>query len=373
VPEPLRVAVDATSLYDVPTGVGRFVREVLAEAGTRPHLEVSAYAITLRGRGRLADLVPPGVSVGHRGLPMAARPLRAAWRHGDRPRIDRWIGPLDVVHGTNFVVPPTTAAAVVTIHDLTYLRFPEMCTGAVLGYPQLVARALDRGALVHTVSEFVRAEVLDHYGLRPERVMAVANGITTPPSGDAAAGRARAGGERYVLAVGTVEPRKDLPGLVAAFDLAADQDADLRLVIAGADGWGAEALTDAVARSPHAARIVRTGWVDEQSRSDLLAGATALAVSSRYEGFGLPAAEAMASGTPVVATDVGALREVVGDAAVLVPGGDPPAMAAALIRVAEDKGLRADLRARGLARAATFTWARTVDGLEGIWASARAG
>jgi glycosyltransferase involved in cell wall biosynthesis len=372
VPEPLRVALDATSLYDVPTGVGRFTTEVLREAATRPHLSVSAFAITLRGRGRLADLVPPGVSVAPARLPMAARPLRWAWRRWDHPRIDRWIGRADVVHGTNFVVPPTRAAAVVTIHDLTYLRYPEMCTPEVLEYGVLIPRALARGAAVHTVSEFVRQEVIDHYGLPAERVVAVPNGVTAPRPGDALAGRRRAGGDRYLLAVGTVEPRKDLPGLVAAFDQVAAGDPELRLVIAGTDGWGAEALTAAIARSRHAERIVRTGWVDEGARADLLAGATLLAVPSRYEGFGLPAAEAMAAGLPVVATAVGALPEVVGDAAVLVPGDDVSALAEALARVAGDDALRAELQARGLRRAATFTWARTADGLEALWHAAAA-
>lgn len=368
--EPRRVALDATSLYDVPTGVGRFVLEVLREAASRPHLAVSAYAITLRGRDRLSELVPAGVAVAHRSLPMAAQPLRAAWRLTDHPRVDRWIGPTDVVHGTNFVVPPTAAGAVVTVHDLTYLRFPEMCTREVLQYRELVARALGRGALVHTVSEFVRREVIDHYGLVPERVVAVPNGLTAPKAGDAAAGRVLAGGERYVLAVGTIEPRKDLPSLVAAFDQAAGLDPELRLVLAGTDGWGADELADATGRAAHGDRIVRTGWVDERTRADLLAGALLLAMPSRYEGFGLPVLEAMAAGTPVVATTAGALPEVAGDAAVLVPIGDVDALAGALVDVTSDEAQRATLRERGLARAGAFTWQRTVDGLEGVWATA---
>ena len=132
--------------------------------------------------------MPDGVRVHHSTVPMAATPLRAAWRHADVPRVDRWIGPTDVVHGTNFVVPPTAAAAVVTIHDLTYLRFPEMCTKHVLQYPRLIDRALARGAVVHTVSDFVRGEVLDHYGLPEDRVVAVPNGFT--PRGQAIPRRA---------------------------------------------------------------------------------------------------------------------------------------------------------------------------------------
>src|SRR3546814_11531162 len=96
---------------------------------------------------------PSDLAVANRTMPMSATPRRTAWRHVDAPRIDRWIGDADVVHGTNFVVPPTRAAAVVTIHDLTYLRYPEMCKRLVLQYPQLVGRALGCGAMVHTRPE----------------------------------------------------------------------------------------------------------------------------------------------------------------------------------------------------------------------------
>lgn len=369
-PSPLRVALDATPLYDPISGVGRFVMGVLGVAARRPHLDASAYAVTFRGRERLADLVPDGVRVQRTIVPMAATPLRAAWRHADVPRVDRWIGPTDVVHGTNFVVPPTAAAAVVTIHDLTYLRFPDMCTKLVLQYPVLIDRSLARGAVVHTVSDFVRDEVLDHYGLSEDRVVTVPNGFTPGAPGDAEAGCALAGGERYVVAIGTVEPRKDLPGLVAAFDLVAADDVDLRLVIAGADGWGADELSAAIARSPHAPRITRTGWVTEEVRGALLAGALSLVLPSRYEGFGLPAIEAMAAGTPVIATAVGAIPEVVGDAAALVPPSDVEQLATAITSIVTSSEAQARLRERGLARAATFSWERTVDGLTSVWARA---
>ncbi|MGH9273829.1 MAG: glycosyltransferase family 4 protein [Acidimicrobiales bacterium] len=369
---PLRVALDATSLYDLRSGVGRFTEEVLEGAGRRADVDPVAYAVTWRGAGRLETLLPTGVRAAPRRR-MAALPLRQAWARSDRPRIEWWTGPVDVVHGTNFVVPPTRGAAVVTIHDLTYLRFPEMCTSDVLQYVDLVPRALRRGATVHAVSEFVREEVLQHYGLPADRVVAVANGITPTLVGDPARGRQAAGGERYVLAIGTVEPRKDLPGLVRAFDEVAGEDEDLRLVIAGADGWGAEALTDAITDAHHAARIRRVGWIDEPARADLLAGATALVLASRYEGFGLTAGEAMAAGVPVVATAVGGIPEVVGDAAVLVPPGDVASLAGAVAGLVSDAEQRARLVEQGRARAETFTWTRTIDGLVALWRSVVAG
>lgn len=369
---PLRVALDATSLYDIRSGVGRFTAEVLTGAGLHADVEAIAYAVTFRGAGRLDDLLPPGVDAAPRRR-MAAWPLRQAWVRSDHPRIEWWTGPADVVHGTNFVVPPTRGAAVVTIHDLTYLRYPEMCTDDVLQYRDLVPRALRRGAVVHTVSEFVRREVLDEYRLADDRVVAVPNGITPAGEGDPGSGSRLAGGDRYVLAVGTVEPRKDYPGLVRAFDLVAGHDADLRLVIAGADGWGADALTAAIAGVRHRDRITRLGWVDEHTRADLLAGATALVLASHYEGFGLTAGEALMAGVPVIATDVGGIPEVVGDAAVLVPPDDPVELAAQIDALVADEAARARLAQLGPARASTFSWARTVDGLVDLWSSVSTG
>jgi glycosyltransferase involved in cell wall biosynthesis len=362
----LRVAVDATSLYDPLTGVGRFTAELLRGAGRRADLEVRAFAVTWRGRERLAELVPPGIATPVR-WPMAAAPLRAAWGRADRPRIERWTGTVDVVHGPNFVVPPARAAQVVTVHDLTAWRWPELCTDDVRQHPALVARAVRRGAWIHTPSAFVRDEVIELVGAAPERVVAIANGITPPSAGEPADGVALVGCDRYVLVLGTIEPRKDHPSLVAAFDLLAAADPEVRLVVAGPDGWGAEAYQAAIAACGHRDRIVRLGYVDEAQRGALMAGASVMAVPSRYEGFGLTAAEAMLAGVPVVATTGGSLPEVVGDAGLLVPVGDVEALAGALARALQDDDLAADLAARGRKRAAGLTWSAATDAIADLW------
>jgi glycosyltransferase involved in cell wall biosynthesis len=200
-------------------------------------------------------------------------------------------------------------------------------------------------------------------------VHAIPNGMTAGPTGLAAAGVRRAGGERYVLALGTIEPRKDMPLLVRAFDVVASHDPDVRLVVAGQDGWGVEAFTAAVAVARHRDRVVRLGWVTDEVRADLLAGATAFAFPSVYEGFGLPPLEAMAAGVPVVTTRTGALPETVGDAAILVEPRDADALAAALMSATTDDALRTALIERGRARAASYSWDKTTAAMVRLYRS----
>lgn len=371
----LTVALDVTSLIGPRTGIGALTGRLVEGLADRSDVAVRAFSVTWRGRAGLVHDLPSGVVLASR--PMAARPLRWAWGRSTRPPIEGWTGPVDVVHGPNFVVPPARRAArVVTVHDLTAWRFPDLVDRSTAAYPHLVAKAVAEGAWVHAPSRFVAGELADILGLDPARVVAVSNGAPDlgppAPGRDAAAGRRRAGAERYVLAVGTIEPRKDLPGLVAAFDAVADADADVRLVLAGPDGWGVDALAEAVSRARHRDRVVRLGWVDDDERAGLLRGATVVAYPSVYEGFGLVPLEAMAAGVPVVSTRAGAIPEVVGDAAELVDVGDLDALAGALARLLVDEGRRAELVAAGHLRRARFRWDTTVEEIVALYRRAAA-
>jgi len=341
-----------------------FTAGVLNALAARSDVEPLAYAVTWRGRAEVGQMVPRRVRPAR--SPMAARPLRWAWMRWNQPPIEWWTGEIDVVHGTNFVVPPTREAGqVVTVHDLTPMRFPELAYADTLVYEPLVRRALQRGAVVHTPSEFVAAEVVELFGVSPDRVHPVAEGIPALP--DVAADEQVADGAPYVLTIGTVEPRKDHPLLVRAFDAVAAEDPDLHLVIAGGDGWGAAALTDAIAAAKHRDRVVRVGYVDDEARAGLLQGARVFAFPSVYEGFGLPPLEAMRAGVPVVATAAGALPEVLGDAASIVPVGDADALAGALFEAVGDEPVRRRLIEAGHARAARYSWDRCADGLVALY------
>ncbi|MGO8861091.1 MAG: glycosyltransferase family 4 protein [Acidimicrobiales bacterium] len=369
---PLRVALDATPLLGVPTGIGAFCSGALHALGTRADLDVRAFAVSWRRRRGIEARLPATVVPVRR--PMPARPLHAMWSRGSLPPVEWFVGRVDVVHGTNFVVPPTKRAGMVaSVHDLTPLHHPELCNQATLAYPQLIRRALGRGAWVHTDSAFVAGEVMEAFGAHPDRVRVVAPGV--PPFPAVAPGAARAlvepllpaGTARFILAVGTAEPRKDLPGLVRAFDQLADRHADLALVLAGPPGWGDDALTSAIRRTRAGARVVRTGWLEPPALAALLGEAAVLAFPSLYEGFGFPPLEAMASGVPVVATRAGSLPEVLGDGASLVEVGDGDGLVQALDHVLTDAAFRQRLVAAGTDRAASFSWERCGAGLAQLY------
>jgi len=371
---PLRVAFDATFLLSPRTGIGTFAWAVLDRMAAMADIEVTAYAVALRQRDVIAAAVPARVRVPWRTEVLSPLHTRAAWKRSDLPPIEWVTGGVDVVHSPNYVVPPTRRAAqVVSVHDLTFLHHPELATTDTRRYPPLLRRACARGAFVHADSRFIADEIIDAFDWPADRVIVVPLAIDPVAETPDGAGAVLAEGDRYLLAVGTVEPRKNLPRLIAAFDRVADDDPDLRLVLAGAQGWGADAVSGAIVVARHSSRIVRLGWVADDERAALLRGAAALAYPSVYEGFGLPPLEAMSVGTPVVAGAAGALLETCGGAAELVDPHDVDAIEAGLRAVVFDDDHAEELVRRGRANVERFSWDRCTDELLDLYRLAIAG
>ena len=351
---PVRVAIDTTPLIGVRTGIGQLVAGLVAELERRPEVRIRRVAFTWKGRHE----------AGAQRYPIPARAAHAVWGRSNRGAIEWWSGPVDVVHGTNYVVPPTRRAGrIVSVHDLTAVHFPQLCTPVTRRHPAMVQRAVRAGAWVHCDSQFVAHEVEEWLQVGPERVRVVMPGIPTVgvhSTREVASPLAVGSQAPYILAIGTAEPRKDLPCLVRAFGHLADAHSELRLVHAGPPGWGSAAVDDAVAALEPSvrARVARLGWVDNEERSWLLANASVFAYPSLYEGFGLPPLEAMAQGVPVVATCVGSLPEVLGAACVLVKPGDDVALATAIEGLLTSKADRVSAISAGRAKAATYTWNR---------------
>lgn len=321
--------MDATPLLGPRTGIGRYTAELLAALAATGTDELVATAFTARGAAGLAAAVPTGVSVRARRLP--ARLLRGLWQRTEFPPVSLSAGRVDVFHATNFVLPPTgRAAGVVTVHDLSYLHVRDAVDRASLAYRELVPRSIARAEQVVTPSAAVAAEVVAEYGVDPARVTPVHLGVDPSwsrarPNRSWAASRGLP--EDYVVAVGTLEPRKNLQVLVdAAAALLADDPGAPDLVLVGPEGWGARLD---LGRFPPG-RVHLTGYLDDADLGRVVAGSRALAFPSRYEGFGLPPVEALACGRRVVVSDLPVMREVLSEHARYVPADDTDAWSQAL-------------------------------------------
>ena len=266
-------------------------------------------------------------------------------------------------------MPLAHPPSVVTIHDLGYRHFPEAhprLSRLYLDWSTRWSSAVARRLIVP--SEATARDLTALYGTPRERIVVIPHGhhprFRPLPPGEVAAGLARLGVEQpYVLFVGTLQPRKNLARVLEAFERLAARGLPHRLALVGQRGWLADPLFARIERpgSPASGRVHLTGYLADDDLALVYTGAAALAFPSLYEGFGLPALEAMACGTPVLASNTSSLPEVVGDAALTADPLDTGAIAAALERLLIDEPLRAQLRERGLARAARFTWRRAAE------------
>ncbi len=361
---PRRVAFDVTPLAGIRTGIGRSVEGMLqALIATPAAVTVSPYLLGWQRLDGSARALVAATGRRPRRLPVPMRYLMAAWASRDLPRLGPLGGGTDVVHATAFVAAPTRRPTLITVHDCAFALHPDRVAAPVTTFDPLLRRAVAHGAHLHTTTEQVGEEVSELLGVdlrAQQRLHVVPFGVPQvhPPH------HAPAGGEApYVLALGTIEPRKNLPTLVRAFALAADTVPELRLVLAGPPGPDSDRVAAEIAGSGHRGRVQVTGRVDDATRDRLLAGATVLAYPSVYEGFGFPVLEAMTLRTPVLAADIPALREVARDGATFADPHDPAALAAGIVTLVTDDALRRARIEAGARVAAGYTWAATAAGL----------
>ena len=360
------VAIDVTPFVGVRTGIGHAVVETLEALRRSPQAPgLVPYAI-----GTSAFAARGSLPLGTRVVPVPTTALLRAWSSLEAPRFDRLLRPANVLHATNFIAPPTRLPTIVTVHDCAFVRFPELVPASVRPFRAVVGRAVARGALVHCTTEAVATEVDELFGpsLREGgRLVVVPYGVPRlGDSGPLPVGVAGAlGGRPYVLALGALEPRKNLPRLVRAFEATAPRHGELRLVLAGPDGPDRPAIDAAIDSldPPMRERVILAGAMNGGARRHLIEGAAVLAYPSLYEGFGFPMLEAMSLGVPVVAGRSGGLPEVAGEAALLVDPTDTTAIGDGLERVLSDSSVRERLVAAGRERAAAFSWEAAAEGL----------
>lgn len=362
-----RLAIDARPALDPGrTGVGHYARRLIEHLpAAAPQDEVIAWYLHAKGlitRRRFF----PGAGVTEHASRFPARVFQPVAARLRVPKLE-WLVGFDALLATNFLPPPTRSPGVVlVVHDLAFEVMPETAPHHDARWRRRFDRWLRRSAAVIVPSEGARADLLDRHEVDEAKVHAIPHGAEPfdPPASDAiAAARDRlAIGERYVLFVGGLEPRKNLHALVEAFKRV---PTDAWLVVAGGrTRWipgESGRLETAVASLPEAVRrrVRFTGYVTEDDKRALLAGAEVLAYPSRYEGFGFPVLEGFAAGVPVLTSSASSLPEVAGDAALLVDPTDPGAIAEGLERLLGDEALRSSLRAAGHRRVRSYTWERS--------------
>lgn len=343
----LRIAVTLEQCWHrVPGGTARAALETTA--AVRATGTVDLVGVAAHHRRPPARPWVPDIPVAM--LPLPRRVLYETWHGLGLPPVEWATGPVDVIHVTGLAMPPRTAPMVVTLHDLAFLRFPEYFTRHGLRFFAAALGRIRRDAdLVLCSSQATRDDAIAA-GIAPARTRVVPLGVAAPevPRERVADVRDRLGlPDRYVLHLGTAEPRKNTEALVR---IAARLPGDVGVVLAGGAGWGA-------GPGAHDPRVRRVGFVTETDKWALLAGAEVFCYPSFWEGFGLPVAEAMAVGTPVVTAAGTSLAEVVGDAGICVDPRDDDALATALVEVLDDAGRAATLAAAGRRRAGELTWA----------------
>jgi glycosyltransferase involved in cell wall biosynthesis len=299
----------------------------------------------------------PPVPVSH--LPLPRRVLYESWHALRRPRVERATGPVDVVHATGMAIPPRSAPLVVTVHDLAFVGHPEY--GSRVGnrfFGRSLALTRRHADLVLCPSEATRLDCIAQ-GIDAAKVRVVPWGVDLPsgePCDPGVPARYHLDAGRYVLWVGTIEPRKNLHALVDAFSRLGRSDLTLALV--GPEGWNEDLRTRLAPIEQHV-RVL--GFVAPEDLSALYAHASVFCYPSLAEGFGLPVLEAMAAGAAVVTSKGTATEEVLGGCGLVVDPQDPDAIADALAALVDDPEERARFASAARARAATFTWERSAE------------
>jgi glycosyltransferase involved in cell wall biosynthesis len=370
----LRITIDTSPILPKPSGIGFYVVKLLEELtqlvmdeaiAIEPLYQISLKS-SLRGNFTAPQPLPNYPNLRYFPLPVKLTNLFVQYPKLFLPIVESACGFGDIFHGTNYTVFPLRhSRKVITIYDLTFIKYPHYSNAIVQAYADRVRQCLRWTDLILTISASSKRDIVEYLGFPADRVIVtpLASRYHVADSQKSAIPPTIGGydlSQPYILFVSTIEPRKNILGLIEAFDhLKQTQKIPHNLILVGQKGWLYESIFDRIARSAHRDSIHHLDYLTDDQVADFYRYADVFVYPSHYEGFGLPVLEAMTLGCPVVCSNNSSLPEVAGDAAILVEADDGMAIADGIGRVVGDRALRQDLVQRGLVQAQGFTWRDT--------------
>jgi glycosyltransferase involved in cell wall biosynthesis len=375
----MRIAIDYSAAVNQRAGIGRLVRNQVLALSEVDHDNDYRLVYARPNRGSVPQF-PRAGNFSRREVRLRERWLTILWHRAKLPVPADWLsGPVDLYHCPDFVLPPLRhARGILTVHDLAFLMRPDCADQRLRAYlEEVVPRSVQRADFIIADSENTRNDLVVLLGVKPTRVSVVPGGVEErfmrvgdPEQLKTARQRLGVGDAPFILSIGVIEPRKNLNRLMDAFQVLKQRGnvpKDLKLVLVGGKGWLYDDIFEHHADSPVHDDILLPGFASDDLLPAIYSAAQALAFPSLYEGFGLPILEAMACGTPVVASRASCLPEVAEGAALLVDPNNVDGLASALELVLLDEALRTRLIEQGRQRANAYTWRRAAEQLLGVY------
>ena len=360
----MRIGIDATALPPQPVGAGNYIIQLIRALA---NLKINdEFVIFAQQRGHDLISLPENDSFAWIILEDRNPGSRLIWEQTLFPRLIRKSG-VDLLHSLHYTRPVRLpCASVVTFHDMTFFLYPQLHTRAKrLFFPLAIRASAHQADALTATSESTRQDAIRVLGISPEKITTTQLGVDPAfrPINDAATKRKIAEKfdlpERFILYVGLIEPRKNLPMLINAYKGLIDGGENYKLVLVGRYGWMYEELLRQINNLDLGGMVHFTGYVSQEDLPLVYNLSSLFVYPTIYEGFGLPALEAMACGVPVITTDVSSLPEIVGEAGMLVPVNNVEALHGAMIEVLGDEDLRREMINKGIQRAAKFSWEQT--------------
>ena len=351
-----KISIDVQPLLGNKCGIGQYIWNLihgLAKVDSKNSYYLSYFDTKFRG-----GKVPlPGLNFIKSRFFLPARLMRKIWLNYSLPYYDSFFGKRDLYHFANFIIPPILKGkTIATIHDLSFMRFPEFTTPRTLGYLRRnIENTLSLADAIFVDSDFTKDELMYFFKVSDKKVHRVhlSMGSDFNPQNAVV--------KKQILFVGTLEPRKNLPALFKAFELflSRTKDLDFKLIIAGMKGWLYDDIYRSLAKNAFKDNIVLLDYVPDEALPRLYAESAVFVYPSFYEGFGIPVLEAMACGVPVIASRIASLPEIGGDAALWIDPKDSEGLADAIQKVLSDRELSKNLISKGLEQSKKFSWEKT--------------